>query len=248
MILGDARHLPLADESVDCIVTSPPYNVGLSYVGVDDHLEWNAYVELAGDATREMARVLVPGGRVWLNVSQTTNQLGEHGRETGRRRNLLETWTQALDAAGLYFRDCVVWHKLIGNQSTAWGSHLSPNAPNLRGRWEPIALYFKEHWSRARDDGRNDISPADWPIFANNVWTIPPDGASRWHPAPFPAEIPRRAILLSTWPGDVVLDPFAGAGTTVRVAHQLGRRAIGVELSAEYVDAWHKRGVQGVLA
>lgn len=247
MIHGSVTELPLENETVDCIVTSPPYNVGAFYDDVDDALTASAYHDLASLAAIEMRRVLKPGGRVWLNVVQTTNQMGDYGRHTGVRFSPLSIWLNALGRSGLLYRDIVVWNKMIGNQATAWGSYLSPNAPNLRGRWEPILLYFKDHWSRARDDGPNDIDPDEWTILTNNVWTFPADGANRWHPAPFPAELPRRAILLSTWPGDLILDPFAGAGTTLNVAHQLGRDAIGIELSKPYVRRWVDRGVQETL-
>lgn len=247
MINGDAREIPLEDETIDCIVTSPPYNVGAGYDGVDDDLPLSEYTDLAHGSVAEMHRILKPGGRLWLNVVQSTNGLGDFGRDRGARLNLMGIWTLALERSGLLYRDVAVWHKTIGNQATAWGSYLSPNAPNLRGRWEPILVYFKDHWTRARGDGRNEITADEWPILTNNVWTFPADGASRWHPAPFPAEIPRRAILLSTWPGDLVLDPFAGAGTTLRVAHELGRDAIGIELSESYVARWEERGLQEAM-
>ena len=67
-----------------------------------------------------------------------------------------------------------------------------------------------------------------------SIWQIPP-ARRGWHPAPWPAEIPRRLIALYTWPGDVVLDPFVGSGTTVQVAQTLGRQGIGIELSADYL-------------
>lgn len=244
----DLRSLGIEDGSVDCIVTSPPYNVGLDYDGVDDALTLDEYTDLAHGSVLEMARVLKPGGRVWLNVVHATNQLGDFGRETGARVNLMAIWEHALAWGRLLYRDVVVWDKGIGNQATAWGSYLSPNTPNMRGRWEPILVYFKDHWTRARDDGLSlDLDASEWMDLTRNVWRIVPDGGQRWHPAPFPAEIPRRAIILSTWPGDLVLDPFAGSGTTLRVAHALGRRAIGVELSESYVTRFAESGLQEVL-
>jgi site-specific DNA-methyltransferase (adenine-specific) len=67
------------------------------------------------------------------------------------------------------------------------------------------------------------------------------------HPAPFPLELARRCIRLSTWPGEVVLDPFAGTGTTLLAARQLGRRAIGVERSESYCAQAVDRLAQGAL-
>ena len=74
-----------------------------------------------------------------------------------------------------------------------------------------------------------------WATLCSTVWQIAParrDG----HPAPFPLELARRAIRLSTWPGETVFDPFAGSGTTLLAARQLGRRAIGVERSERFCE------------
>lgn len=246
MILGDARAVPLADDTVDCIVTSPPYNVGLDYTE-GDNLTLDEYTDLARASCTEMHRILKPGGRLWLNIVQSTSQLGDFGRATGTRLNLLDLWTRALEATPLLYRDTAIWNKDAGNQPTAWGSYLSPNAPNLRGRYEPILIYFKEHWDRGRPDGPNDIPAAEWPVLTRNVWTITPNGTSRWHPAPFPLELPRRAILLSTWPNDLVVDPYAGAGTTLTAAYQLGRRALGLDISPAYVARFKDTGLQPQL-
>lgn len=233
---ADARALPLDDESVDCIVTSPPYNVGMDYEGVDDSKPWDEYREDVQQWCSEMGRVLKPGGRCWVNVVHATNEGSDHGRDNGIRKNLLGLWSLALEDSGLHYRDTVAWAKGVGNQATAWGSYLSPNAPNLRGRWEPILLHFKDHWSRGRTDGQNDLGKDEWTELTQNVWKITPDGTARWHPAPFPREIVRRCILLSTWPGDVVLDPFMGSATTLEVARDYGRRVIGVDLSERYCE------------
>jgi site-specific DNA-methyltransferase (adenine-specific) len=85
-----------------------------------------------------------------------------------------------------------------------------------------------------------------WPALCSTVWQIAParrDG----HPAPFPIELARRCIRLSTWPGETIFDPFAGSGTTVLAARQLGRRAIGIEASAAYCDQIVARLAQGEL-
>ena len=69
---------------------------------------------------------------------------------------------------------------------------------------------------------------------ARTVWTIPPANYSEAHFATFPPELPRRCILAGCPPGGVVLDPFAGSGTTLAVAFELGRDAIGIELNPLY--------------
>lgn len=258
---ADATNLPIEDESVDCIVTSPPYNCGMEYEGVSDSFTDEEYAELVQGASREMARVLRPGGRVWLNCLQSLPVYDDlealrRDRGTGRkgaqildhRGDPFGQWKDAL-LSHLKYRDTIVWIQEGGHdQATAWGSVLSPNAPNLRGRYEPILLAFKDTWSRGRVE-KNDLTWDDFSRWTRNVWTFKSESAKRaGHPAPFPAELPRRAIMLSTWPGDVVLDPFCGSGTTIKVAKDVGRQAIGVDLSETYCEMTRRRVAQEVLA
>lgn len=245
IVRADARQIPLADESVDCIVTSPPYNCGMPYAGAADALDVEEYQDLAHGASAEMFRVLKPGGRAWVNVTQAVSRFGL-GDVIEERWNPSEVWNRELGRAGLFYRDTVVWVQRGKDQPTAWGSVDSPNAPNLKGRWEPILLFFKGTWSRGRV-GINDIAHRNWLDWVENVWYFT-CARRNGHPAPFPAELPLRCILLSTWKGDVVLDPFCGSGTTVRVAKDLGRVGIGCDSSAVYAEMSDRRLGQEVLA
>jgi site-specific DNA-methyltransferase (adenine-specific) len=85
-----------------------------------------------------------------------------------------------------------------------------------------------------------------WAALCSTVWQIPP-AARDGHPAPFPVELARRCVRLSTWPDETVLDPFAGSGTTLVAARQLGRRAIGIEPSERYCALAVDRLAQGSL-
>lgn len=239
LYVGDAMDLPLEDESIDCIVTSPPYNCGMDYAGVSDRLSDADYAALAHSSAVDWFRVSRPGARVWVNVANFQE------REDGRG-NPSRVWYDALEDAGFRYRDTVIWFTDDGDQACAWGSYLSPNAPNLRGRYEPILLFYKDGWPKGRVE-RNDIPPDKWSVYTRNVWLIKPIGRNG-HPAPFPPELPRRCILLSTWPGDVVLDPFCGSGTTIKVAKVLGRYGIGVDLSKKYVEMTRRRVAQEAFA
>jgi DNA modification methylase len=241
---GSASSIPLPDESVACIVTSPPYRVGLQYPNYSDDLPWPAYWAKVRKWSQEMARVLMPGGRLWLNVAPTVPLTpGEPG---GDRVALAAGWMSEL-ARHLAYRDTVVWRQ-APDGNCAWGSYRMPSAPNLRGRHEVILSFYRPPWKRPypsqsfrstrkrkgyvdpdfwRRDGqelgdkeRYDPEVHDcelggpWVELVTNVWDMRQTTGRDRYPGEFPVELPARAIRLSTWPNDLVLDPFAGSGTT----------------------------------
>jgi DNA modification methylase len=89
-----------------------------------------------------------------------------------------------------------------------------------------------------REDEGNYIENG---VNARTVWMIPTQGYREAHFATMPPELARRCILAGTKPGDTVLDPFAGAGTTLLVANRNGRHGLGIELNAQYVEIARKR-------
>lgn len=233
MILrADASRIPLASSSVAAVVGSPPYFASMKYDGVpDDHSEADARQMIAGWAS-EIGRVLVDGGRAWINVPAYFPRPGGTGNDD--RWSPAAVWTAALEQAGLTVRDQIIWvQEGAADSDCAWGSYLSPNRPNLRGCYEVIVLASKGTWDRGRS-GRNDLPAECWADWTRNVWTFRSQTQKGWHPCPYPEEIPRRAILLSTWPGEIVLDPWMGRNTTGIVAEQLGRRWVTCELSELY--------------
>lgn len=253
LLVGDAAKLPLEAETMDCIVTSPPYNVGMDY-GTSDSLNAETYQARAYLWANEMHRVLRDNRRLWLNVvpSATIDDherpAGWHsGRTKAPRLPLLHVWQTALELSGFNLIDVIAWTR-VGNNSTAWGSFQSPASPNLRGDWESIIVACKGEWARDTPEEHRNWKDnfGTWPQLASTVWAFPP--AQRVdHPAPFPVELPRRCIRLSTWPGETVLDPFCGSGTTVRAAVELDREGIGIDLSPIFIARARERGVQHTL-
>jgi site-specific DNA-methyltransferase (adenine-specific) len=262
---ADLRDVPLSElaGTAACVVTSPPYNVGLAYDDDDqgDALPWDAYWRLADAAAHLMARALVPGGRVWVNTAVSVPEWREPQPGRAKRRVLLARgWADALDlGGGLALVDQVSWQSIRAG-GCAWGSWQSPAAPNLRGDHELITVACAGEWERMPPpglDGWRDTL-GDWPGLCSTVWTIPTvggriaagtnvPGGPAGHPAPMPVEVARRCIRLSTWPGELVLDPFAGSGTTLLAACQLGRRAIGIERSKRYCELAVARLAQTAL-
>lgn len=259
MILNaNARRLPIAAESVDCIVTSPLYNAGMDYRTVSDCIPWAAYRAIAAESCAEMFRVLKPNRRCWVNVTPSvplaplgpkgSADSGWHSGQTSMPRvNLLGLWAAGLELAGLEYRDTACWPSPGRGGQTAWGSWKSPAGPNLRGEWEAILIFSKGSWARTTPaEWKGWKDPERWDALVSNVWRMQP-AVRNGHPAPFPEQFAARAIRLSTWPGEVVLDPFSGEGTTVKAAERLGRLGIGVDLEPSFCELAHARVAQGVL-
>ncbi|MER3398554.1 MAG: SAM-dependent methyltransferase [Chloroflexota bacterium] len=219
----------LPDSSVHLVVTSPPYNVGKDY---DQNLTLNQYRAFIRKVMAEVYRVLVPGGRLCLNIANL-----------GRRPYLpLHAWviTDLLDL-GFLMRGEIIWDKAASaSPSTAWGSWASPANPTLRDTHEYILVFSKQTFTRAKPAvpaGRHPtITAEEFLEFTKSVWRFPAEQASRvGHPAPFPVELPYRCIQLYTYSGEVVLDPFMGSGTTAIAALRTGRRYVGYEIEPDYV-------------
>lgn len=224
---GDARHMTeLADASVHLVATSPPYyNARAEYSSWPDYAAYLADMRLVW---AECWRVLVEGGRIAVNTPDVYGRPG-----SGGCLPIGDDTLRAILAAGFTLRGKVIWTKgAAARSSTAWGSWLSASNPSLRDGHEVITICHK---GPARRPGPACIERATFTEATVSVWAIAP-ARHRWHPAPWPAEIPRRLIELYTWPGDVVLDPFMGSGTTVQVAQGLGRQGLGIELRADYLD------------
>lgn len=255
----DARAVPLEDESVAAVVTSPPYNLDVAYDGVPDRMPWPEYEKFALDVGREVARLLVPSGRAWVNVMRSeperktggTHKNGQWGHKGGhavRRVDLARIWETALAEAGLEYRDTVVWVQDSHDGACSWGSFRVPSAPNLRGDYEVVLSFYKPPWLRRppKDmEGWRDAEPG-WETICRNVWRFAP-APRNGHPAPFPPELPARCVRLSTWPGEVVYDPFGGYGATPYAAAKLGRRAVVSDLSSAYTEHLRKRFGQATL-
>lgn len=272
---GDARALPLADESVHLIVTSPPYNARIAYDGYEDWLPWEDYWHgLIEPALRECYRVLVHGGRIAINIAnvvrQDVPQPGHRARATqyqsrGKRKwdppgaggaswaliVIPRMWT-LLEEIGFLPREHLTWVKGddpadIPTQSTAWGTFASAVNPVLRATAEPVLLASKGTHSRAR--GESDITGPEFKAWTRNAWFITTGHKDQYvgHPAMFPLELPRRLIKLYSYVGDTVLDPFMGSGTTLRAAKDAGRVALGVELSERYCRLAASRCAQSVM-
>lgn len=254
---ADARTIDevLPANSVALVVTSPPYFVGKDYelaVTGDPDTRDSApsvpetyldYLEMLHDVFRACLAVLEPGGRMAINVANL-----------GRKpyRSLSADVIRILqDDLGMLLRGEIIWQKAEGaTGSVAWGSYRKATNPVLRDLTERVIVASKGRFDRAIAKGRAEqqlphistISADDFMEATLDVWKMAPESATRVsHPAPFPLELPRRLIDLYTFRDDVVLDPFAGSGTTLVAAERTGRAGVGFELDEDYVAIARQR-------
>jgi DNA modification methylase len=221
----------LPDSSVHLMVTSPPYNASKDY---DQDLSLDEYLNLLKNVWQETYRVLVPGGRACINTANL-------GRKPyiPLHKYLIEIMIDL----GFLMRGEIIWDKgSSASQSTAWGSWQSASNPVLRDVHEYILVFSKNTFKREQGDKENTIGRDEFLEWTKSVWTFPAVSANKvGHPAPFPEELPRRLIQLYSYRGDVVLDPFAGSGTTCLVAALEERRFIGYEINEQYVELARER-------
>ncbi|RLB67087.1 MAG: site-specific DNA-methyltransferase [Deltaproteobacteria bacterium] len=231
LICADVRDgmRTIEDGSIDLVITSPPYNVGKEYeVGVSRE----EYTEMIFDVCKEFKRVLKPDGRFCCNVPFT---MGSHSVT----RLVMWEWETALLEAGLTIRDYIVWDQSNSGNDTAWGSWKSASSPWLRHKAEVLLIGYNEQWKKMHK-GESSISSRDFTRWTLDIWTMA-CARSKFHPAVFPEELPRRCIHLFSYVGDVVLDPFSGAGTTLKVARDLRRNSIGIDQSEAYCEESKER-------
>ena len=237
IICGDSRNIPLPDNCVHLVVTSPPYNASKEY---DENLSLGEYLSLLRDVFSECYRVLTPGGRMVVNVANL-----------GRKPYIPLTShvNLIMHELGFLHRGEVIWDKSASaGSSCAWGSFQSASNPCLRDIHEYLLMYSKGDYKlprtkKERENGRIDtIEKEDFIQQTKSIWAFSTESARRVnHPAPFPVELPKRCIEMFTFAGDVVLDPFLGSGTTAVAAKQAGRTFIGIDLSAGYCEIAENR-------
>ncbi|MGH2461229.1 MAG: DNA-methyltransferase, partial [Chloroflexota bacterium] len=205
----------LLDSSIDLIVTSPPYNLDVSYNGYRDDLPYESYLHWVECWARELLRVAMAGGRACINIPLDSNK--------GGKRAVYADYVDVFRKAGWSYHTTIVWNEQNISRRTAWGSWMSPTAPFVTAPVEMIPVFFKEEWRRKRAERTSDIERDEFLAWTLGSWDFPGENPARaGHPAPFPTELPRRLIKLYSFVEDTILDPFLGSGTTCEVAKQLG--------------------------
>ena len=245
----------MPEKSVDLIVTSPPYGVGIEYDTFQDDMEFAQYKVFSNNWLREAYRVLKDDGRIALNIPYEINRQEKGGRVF----MAAEIWN-IMQSIGFKFYGIVDLEEESPHRSktTAWGSWMSPSAPYIYNPKECVILAYKKHhikkvkgetqWSPVmveQEDGKEkktyteeqkrefiDLVYGQWKYFADT---------RQMTKATFSLDIPNKAIKILTYKNDLVLDPFAGSGTSLVAAEIQNRRWIGIEISSNYCEVAKKR-------
>ena len=243
---ADMGELP--DESVQLVVTSPPYfNIkDYNHDGVQAHQHsdqhpddygcldsYDAYMDALLATWRDCARVLVPNGK--LAVNAPLMPMLKSVLSTHHNRHIFNIYgdiehSMLAHVPGLYLLDVYIWNRTNPLKKLMFGSYPYPRNFYAQNTAEFIGIFVKEGKPSKPDPGRkarSALSEDEWREYTKQVWNIPvpsrADIAHGEHAAIMPEEIARRCIRLFTCVGDTVLDPFAGSGTTLKVAKELQR-------------------------
>lgn len=226
LILGDClENMKLIEsDSIDTIVTSPPYNkkglaggkikpgnqiwkkFNIDYSEYDDNLSESDYNDWMVEILNEMMRIIKPTGSVFFN------------HKPRRHNNRVYLPTDFISKSNLSLYQLIIWNRL--------------SSPNIR---KDVLLPCTEHIYWLTKGKPKTFKENLDKQYHSEIWTINPDKGSE-HPAPFPEKLVENCILLTTETNDLVLDPFVGSGTTIKVSKKLDRNFIGIELDKKYYE------------
>ena len=256
LIQGNASHALdlLPERSVQTVVTSPPYWSLRDYdidnqIGRDESLgEYIAGLVTAFDKVR---RVLRTDGTVWLNVGDAYTSGNRRYRAPDKKNRARAMSVRPPTPVGLKPKDLIglPWRLAFALQDAGWWLRsevvwTKPNAHPESVRDRPTKAHETIFLLSKSQDYFYDVDAVRGPNGRRirTSWDIPTEPRKRRfgtlddHPAVMPATLARRCVELTSKVGSVVLDPFAGSGTTLLAAQYLRRRWVGIELNPNYID------------
>jgi len=220
----------IEENSIDLIVTSPPYNVDIHYNSFQDDIPYETYLEFTVQWLRKAYSLVKSDGRMCLNIPLDKSK----GRKGAGFQSVYADITNIAKEVGWKYFSTIIWNEGNISRRTAWGSWLSARAPYVIAPVEVIVIFYKEGWQKIKK-GESDITKHEFMEWTNGLWTFSGESKKKvGHPAPFPVELPRRCIKLFSFVGDTVLDPFMGSGSTLIACALLNRKGIGVDIDENY--------------
>ena len=264
----DARSMnELPDNSIQLIITSPPYfnikdyskdgyqknKISKKLVGqIGDVNDYDTYLEEMLRVWKECFRVLKPNGKLVVNAPLMP--MFKKNLDTHFNRHIFNINSDIEHSIlkyikGIYLLDIYIWNRKNSTKRLMFGSYPYPRNFYAQNTIEFITVYVKDGKSEnnlpKRIKEASKLTQKEWLEYTKQVWDIAipnkKDLAFGEHSAIMPEEIVKRCIKLYSFVEDVVLDPFAGSGTTLKVAKELKRNFVGYEISKEYQKTVEKK-------
>lgn len=260
LLCGDANRALelLPDESVQTVLTSPPYWSLRDYdvedqIGRDDSLA--DYIASIVGTFEKLKRVLRGDGTVWLNVGDAFTSGNRRYRAPDRKNRARAMGVRPPTPKGLKPKDLIglPWRIAFMLQDAGWWIRSEiiwhkPNAHPESVRDRPTKAHETVFLLSKSQNYYYDVEAVCGPNGRRlrTVWDTPTEPRKRLdghddHPAPMPMTLARRCVAITSREDGVVLDPYAGSGTTLLAAQELGRKWIGIELKPSFVDLIERR-------
>ncbi len=269
----DARNMSeIPDNSTHLIVTSPPYfnikdyskdgyqNKKLSEKNdsqIGDIENYEKYIQELLSVWKECERVLVPNGKIIINVPLMP--MAKSAMTTHYNRHIFDINADIqhsiLRGTNLFLYDLYIWNRTNPSKALMFGSYPYPRNFYAQNTIEFITIYVKDGKSLnnlpEEIKEKSKLTEKEWVEFTKQIWNIPipdkGDSAFGEHPTIMPEEIVYRCVRLFSYVGDIVLDPFAGSGTTLKVAKELERNYVEYEIMRPYKKVIDKKVSQEKL-
>ena len=237
---------------IDLVVTSPPYWTAVQYEqGACAWASYEDYLDHMQAVWSQCARVLRPNAKLCINAPVMPIPKAMIRQHTRHLKNIAFDMEQRILAeTDLHRYALFVWQKQTSKMM--FGSYPHPGNIIENNTIEFINVYVKSgkppKFDRDVKDA-NELTRTQWLDLTQQVWFMYPEDVKRGgeHPAPFPEKLPARLMRLYTYgatthfPGEIVLDPFVGTGTTCAIAKSMGRRYVGIDINPAYVKIAHER-------
>lgn len=246
---GDSRNMTkMYAESVELIVTSPPYWQLKDYGSrhqIGFHDSYESYINNLNLVWKECERILKPGCRLCINIGDQFARSVYYGRY-----KVIPIRTEIIrfcETIGLDYMGAIIWQKQTTMNTTGGGAVMGsfpyPRNGILKIDYEFILIFKKQGKSpipSAEAKAKSVMTKDEWNTYFASHWTF---GGARQdgHIAMFPEELPARLIKMFTFSGETVFDPFMGSGTTALAAKHLSRSSIGYEINPEFKEFYVKK-------
>jgi site-specific DNA-methyltransferase (adenine-specific) len=220
--------------SVDLIVTSPPYGVGIKYDSWDDNNEKEAYFNFAKEWLQGAYNVLKDDGRIAINIPYEINM-----KDRGGRVFIVSKYYQLMEELGFGFAGIIDLHEDNPHRTklTAFGSWASSSAPYIYNPKECVIIGYKKQWKKL-NKGKSfnkdlEEDKKEFMKLVSGIWEYRAE-TRKLTEANFSLDIPEKAIKILSYEEDIILDPFMGSGTTAIASIKTNRKYIGFEISENY--------------